>query len=73
MTDRPASWVIVNKATGKAVFETYRQETADAINRDRYHVLGIGEYLGGLNSAIKDGTSEPDEAAESASLVEEPA
>ncbi len=47
------SWVIVEKATGKAVFETFKQNVADAINRSKYDVIEAGEYLAALNAKIK--------------------
>lgn len=51
---KPASWVVVSKATGKAVFETFSQKTADAIVGDpvsgaTFDVVPIGEYLASLN------------------------
>lgn len=44
-----ASWVIVSKATGQAVMETFRKSTADAVNLDKYRVVPIGEWLASLN------------------------
>ncbi len=44
-----ASWVVVNRETGKAVFETFCRRVADAINLNRYEVVPIGEYLASLN------------------------
>lgn len=44
-----ASWVVVDKSTGKAVFETFKQSTANAINRDKYQAIPIDEYLPTLN------------------------
>jgi hypothetical protein len=49
-----ASWVIVSKATGKAICETYSQRFAAAINRDKYDVVPAGEWLGKLNKAVRD-------------------
>ena len=43
------SWVAVDKSTGKAVLETFEKKTADAINREKYDVLPIQDYLGSLN------------------------
>ncbi len=44
-----ASWVIVDKATGKAVMETYLKKTADAVNLDKYKVVPIEDYLISIN------------------------
>ena len=48
----PASWVIVRLATDEAVFETFNEQTARAINRDRYRAVPIHEYLGQLHQRI---------------------
>lgn len=46
----PASWVICNKLTGKAVFETFSKNTADAINAgSQFRAVPIMEYLQSLN------------------------
>lgn len=45
----PASWAIVDKTTGRAVFETFNPRTAAAINPARYSAVPIGEYLASLN------------------------
>jgi len=54
---RTASWVIVNKHTGKAVFETFNQNTANAfngvnckaINAAVYEAIPILQWLQSLN------------------------
>ncbi len=51
---KTASWVIVNKETGKAVFETFEEKTANAINKEKYKAVPILEYLQNLNKEIKD-------------------
>lgn len=43
----PASWVIVSKATGKAIFEIF--EKPIGLDPDKYDVIPIGEYLASLN------------------------
>lgn len=43
------SWVIVEKATGKAILETYHARTVAALNNDKYEARPIREYLAGLN------------------------
>jgi hypothetical protein len=48
-----ASWVIVERATGKAALETFSASVADKVNREKYDVLPILEYLQQLNAAIK--------------------
>jgi hypothetical protein len=44
-----ASWVIINKATGQAVFETFNRKIACAINRENYEAVAIEKYLASLN------------------------
>lgn len=51
---RPGSWVIVDKATGKAVFETFKEKTANAINTEKYQAIPALEYLSKHNAAIRD-------------------
>jgi hypothetical protein len=53
---KTASWIIINKATREAVFETFEQSTADAVNRDKFEVLPALEYLQQLNRSIKEQT-----------------
>ena len=53
-----ASWVIVSKKTGKAVFETFSATTAQAINKERYDVVPILEYLQSLNEKEIDNGQE---------------
>lgn len=48
-----ASWVIVRKATGEAVLETFNPKVAMAINRDRYTAVPIHDYLIGVNAKAK--------------------
>ena len=50
---KTASWVIVNKATGVAVFETFNQNTAKAINDKLYKAVPILEYLQEFNRRVK--------------------
>ena len=44
-----ASWVVVDKASNAALFETFSQRIADAINTDKYRAVPILEYLQSLN------------------------
>lgn len=46
---KTASWVIVSKKTGNAVFETFNEKTALAINLKAYRVVPILEWLQSLN------------------------
>ena len=52
---KTASWVIINKATRVAVFETFNENTAKAVNTRLYEALPILQYLQQLNRAIKAG------------------
>jgi hypothetical protein len=46
---KTASWVIVDKATGKAIAETFRANVAAAVNTDKYRAVPILEYLVSIN------------------------
>ena len=46
-----ASYVIVSKETGKAVFETFNEKTAMAVNAKKYNVMPILQYLYSLNNS----------------------
>jgi hypothetical protein len=50
---KTSSWVIVNKATGKAVFETFNENTAKAVNTRLYIAVPALQYLQQLNKLIK--------------------
>jgi hypothetical protein len=50
---KTASWVIINKATRQAVFETFNENTAKAVNTWLYEAVPILEYLQQLNRSIK--------------------
>ena len=50
---KTASWVIVNKATGAAVFETFNENTAKAVNTRLYIAVPALQYLQQLNATIK--------------------
>lgn len=39
------SWIVVSRATGKPVLETFSKTVADAINTQRYEVLTALQYL----------------------------
>ncbi len=50
---RTASWVIVDKATGKPVLETFRASIAVKVNTDRYEAVPILDWLYRVNAAAK--------------------
>ena len=47
------SWIIIDRETGRAVFETWNRTTAEAINADKYAALPAKEYLASLNAPAK--------------------
>lgn len=44
------SWVVVSKATGKPVLETWSQAVAEKVNGDAYTVLTAHQWLVSINS-----------------------
>ncbi len=52
-TDAIASWVVVDKATHTAVLETFSERVAAAINRVKYDVVPIEDYLISINGKAK--------------------
>jgi hypothetical protein len=48
------SWVVVSRATGKPVLETFERRTAEAINQSAYEVLTTLQWLVRLNRSIKE-------------------
>jgi hypothetical protein len=57
---KTASWIIVNKATRQAVFETFNENTAKAVNTHLYEALPALpalQYLQQLNRSIKEATA----------------
>jgi hypothetical protein len=51
---KTASWVIVNIVTGFAVFETFNENTAKAVNPKFYKSVPILEYLQNFNKSLKE-------------------
>ena len=49
---RVTSWIIVSKATGQPVLETFSERIVAAINLDRYRVLSSLEWLQEFNEAV---------------------
>ena len=46
---KTASWVIRERATGRALFETFNPKVALAINTAKFEAVPILEYLQSLN------------------------
>lgn len=53
-TPPSASWVIVDRKTGRAVMETYNPELVLRVNGASYEVVPIMNYLGRINQAIRN-------------------
>ena len=51
-----ASWVICEKATGRAVLETFSPRLIEKLNNAKYEAIPIMAYLQNLNKLIKAGT-----------------
>jgi hypothetical protein len=51
---KTASWIIINKATRQAVFETFNENTAKAVNTRLYEAIPALQYLQQLNRSIKE-------------------
>ncbi len=51
---KTSSWIIVNKATRAAVFETFNENTAKAVNVKLYEAIPALQYLQQLNRTIKE-------------------
>lgn len=49
---KTASWIIINRATGAAVFETFNENTAKAVNEKLYRAMPAHEYLQQLNKTL---------------------
>jgi hypothetical protein len=47
------SWIITDRATGRAVMETFNANTAARVNTDRYRVQEAGAYLVDLNLQLQ--------------------
>jgi hypothetical protein len=50
---KTASWIIINKATRQAVFETFNENTAKAVNTRLYEAVPALQYLQQLNRSLK--------------------
>lgn len=49
------SWIIVRRATGEPVLETFERTTAERVNQTAYAVFTAARWLGAMNKAIKAG------------------
>ena len=47
------SWIVVSKATGKPVLETFSASVASRINTEKYEVLDAEEWLMRFNAQVK--------------------
>ena len=47
--DLIGSWIIVDKATGKAVAELFDKRNVDRINVEKYSVYTAEQWLGSIN------------------------
>jgi len=57
LLNKTASWVIVEKATNKAVVETYSKNVADVLERNKfspYKAVPILKYLQEFNRGLHD-------------------
>ena len=48
------SWIIVSRATGKPVLETFSSRTAGAVDRARYEVLTALQWLQRFNATVRE-------------------
>lgn len=58
---KPASWVIREKETGKVVMETFDQKKVDALNTAKYEAVPIHDHLASINTPEKRAASVPKE------------
>jgi hypothetical protein len=47
------SWVVVRRATGEAVLETFSRQLAERVNLDAYQVLTALDWLERLNQPAR--------------------
>lgn len=50
------SWVIISRATGCPVFETFERRTAESVNQNAYEVLTAQQWLARFNSQVRQKT-----------------
>jgi len=46
------SWIIVNKATGKPVLETWTRKIAESVNQNTHEVLTALQWLTRFNKSL---------------------
>jgi hypothetical protein len=49
----PGSWVIREKATGRAVLEVFDRATVDRVNIEKYEAVPIAQHLRELNRRLQ--------------------
>ena len=47
------SWIICDKETGAAVFETFSRRTAERVNQTKYSVETAAQYLARFNRSVR--------------------
>jgi hypothetical protein len=52
------NWIIVRRATGESVLETYSPDVARAVNQSAYAVFTAAQWLGAFNTAIRAGAAD---------------
>ena len=50
---KTASWVIVNKETRAAIFETFQEAITLKLNTEKYKAVPVLQYLQQLNASLK--------------------
>jgi hypothetical protein len=48
-----ASWVIVDRRTGRPFMETFNRSVVDRLNRDNFEAVPILQYLQNLNAEVR--------------------
>lgn len=48
------SWVVISRATGRPVLETFERRTAERINQAAYEVVTAAQWLARFNRQIKE-------------------
>ena len=51
-----SSWVIVEKSTGKAIYETWNYELAQCFDTQKNDIVPILKYLQTFNKGVKNDT-----------------
>mgnify|MGYP003636751572 FL=1 len=46
------SWVVVSRATGKAVIEIFERRNAERLNFDKYELQTAAQWLANLNKGL---------------------